>query len=118
MTTKKSTGLSVSLKELVADDADFMKMLMKQALHQVLSPIFAADFSEPSYGFRPGRSAHQAVKAAQRYVAEGGRVVVDMDLEKFRPGRSRHSDGQTGEADWGRAGTETDPTVSGGGDDG
>ncbi|WP_041657898.1 group II intron reverse transcriptase/maturase [Azoarcus sp. KH32C] len=57
--------------------------LIQQALHQVLSPIFEAEFSESSYGFRPGRNAHQAVKAAQRYVAEGRRVVVDMDLEKF-----------------------------------
>jgi len=39
-------------------------------------------FSESSYGFRPGRNAHQAVKAAKQYVAEGRRVVVDMDLEK------------------------------------
>jgi RNA-directed DNA polymerase len=57
--------------------------LIQQALHQVLSPTFEAEFSEGSYGFRPGRSAHQAVKAAKRYVAEGRRVVVDMDLEKF-----------------------------------
>jgi len=57
--------------------------LIQQALHQVLSPIFEADFSGSSYGFRPGKNAHQAVKAAQRYVAEGRRVVVDMDLEKF-----------------------------------
>jgi len=49
----------------------------------VLSPIFEADFSESSYGFRPGRNAHQALKAAKQYVAEGRRVVVDMDLEKF-----------------------------------
>jgi RNA-directed DNA polymerase len=57
--------------------------LIQQALHQVLSPIFEAGFSESSYGFRPGRSAHQAVKAAKQYVADGRRVVVDMDLEKF-----------------------------------
>ncbi len=57
--------------------------LIQQALHQVLSPIFEADFSESSYGFRPGRNAHQAVKAARQYVAEGRRIVVDMDLEKF-----------------------------------
>lgn len=57
--------------------------LIQQALHQVLSPIFEAEFSESSYGFRPGRNAHQAVKAAQRYVAEDRRIVVDMDLEKF-----------------------------------
>jgi RNA-directed DNA polymerase len=57
--------------------------LIQQALHQVLSPIIEAEFSESSYGFRPGRNAHQAVKAAQQYVADGRRVVVDMDLEKF-----------------------------------
>ena len=57
--------------------------LIQQALHQVLSPIFEAGFSESSYGFRPGRNAHQAVKAARQYVVEGRRVVVDMDLEKF-----------------------------------
>jgi len=57
--------------------------LIQQALHQVLSPIFEPTFSASSYGFRPGRNAHQAVKAAQRYVAEGRRVVVDLDLEKF-----------------------------------
>ena len=57
--------------------------MIQPALHQVLSPIFEADFSESSYGFRPGRNAHQAVKAAQQYVAEGRRIVVDMDLEKF-----------------------------------
>jgi RNA-directed DNA polymerase len=49
----------------------------------VLAPVFEADFSESSYGFRPGRNAHQAVQAARRYVAEGRRFVVDMDLEKF-----------------------------------
>jgi RNA-directed DNA polymerase len=57
--------------------------LIQQALHQVLSPIFEADFSASSYGFRPGRNAQQAIKAAKRYVAEGRRFVVDMDLEKF-----------------------------------
>jgi RNA-directed DNA polymerase len=57
--------------------------LIQQALHQVLSPIFEAEFSTSSYGFRPGRNAHQAVKAAKRYVAEGRRFVVDVDLEKF-----------------------------------
>jgi group II intron reverse transcriptase/maturase len=57
--------------------------LIQQALHQVMSPIFEADFSASSYGFRPGRNAHQAVKAAKQYVAEGRRVVVDVDVEKF-----------------------------------
>jgi RNA-directed DNA polymerase len=57
--------------------------LIQQALHQVLTPIFDPDFSESSYGFRPGRSAHQAVQQARAYVAEGRRWVVDLDLEKF-----------------------------------
>lgn len=57
--------------------------LIQQALHQVLSPIFEPSFSESSYGFRPGRSAQQAVAQARAYVAEGRRWVVDMDLEKF-----------------------------------
>jgi RNA-directed DNA polymerase len=57
--------------------------LIQQALHQVLQPIFEPGFSESSYGFRPGRSAQQAVLTAQRYVHEGRRWVVDLDLEKF-----------------------------------
>lgn len=57
--------------------------LIQQALHQVLQPLFDPEFSESSYGFRPGRNAHQAVQAARSYVAEGKRWVVDIDLEKF-----------------------------------
>jgi RNA-directed DNA polymerase len=57
--------------------------LIQQALHQVMCPRFDRDFSERSYGFRPSRSAHQAVRQAQAYVGEGRRWVVDMDLEKF-----------------------------------
>jgi RNA-directed DNA polymerase len=57
--------------------------LIQQALHQVLSPLFEPGFSESSYGFRPGRSAQQAVLAAREYAAEGRRWVVDLDLEKF-----------------------------------
>ncbi|HEC03769.1 MAG TPA: group II intron reverse transcriptase/maturase [Phycisphaerales bacterium] len=57
--------------------------LIQQALHQVLQPIFEPDFSDHSYGFRPGRSAHDAVRQARAHVAEGRRWVVDMDLEKF-----------------------------------
>ena len=57
--------------------------LIQQALLQVLQPRWDPTFSEHSYGFRPGRSAHQAVDQAQRYVAEGYRIVVDLDLEKF-----------------------------------
>lgn len=57
--------------------------LIQQALLQTLQPIFEPGFSESSYGFRPGRSAQQAVLAAQQYVLEGRRWVVDIDLEKF-----------------------------------
>lgn len=57
--------------------------LIQQALHQVLNPIFDPGFSESSYGFRQGRKAHSAVKQAQKYVAQGKRWVVDIDLEKF-----------------------------------
>jgi len=57
--------------------------LIQQALLQVLSPIFDPTFSDASYGFRPKRSAHQAVQRARSYIAAGHRWVVDMDLEKF-----------------------------------
>ncbi len=57
--------------------------LIGQAIHQALEPIFDPGFSESSYGFRRGRSAHQAVEQARRYVAEGRRWAVDIDLEKF-----------------------------------
>lgn len=57
--------------------------LIQQAIHQILSPLWEPEFSPHSYGFRPGRSAAQAVKAAQSYVNTGQRWVVDMDLEKF-----------------------------------
>ncbi|MEA1677629.1 group II intron reverse transcriptase/maturase [Nitrospirillum sp. BR 11163] len=57
--------------------------LIQQALHQVLMPVFDPDFSGSSYGFRPGRSTHQAVRAARSHMAAGLRWVVDLDLEKF-----------------------------------
>jgi RNA-directed DNA polymerase len=56
---------------------------IQQAMLQVLEPIFEPTFSAFSYGFRPGRSAHQAVALAQTYIAEGYLWVVDLDLEKF-----------------------------------
>jgi group II intron reverse transcriptase/maturase len=56
---------------------------IQQAILQVLQPQFDPTFSEHSYGFRPGRRAHDAVRAAQRYIQEGRRWVVDVDLEKF-----------------------------------
>jgi len=60
-----------------------MDRMIQQAIHQVLNSIFDPQFSESSYGFRPGRSAQQAVLKAREYVAEGREWVVDMDLEKF-----------------------------------
>jgi RNA-directed DNA polymerase len=57
--------------------------LIQQAIAQVLTPLFDPQFSEHSYGFRPKRSAHQAIEAAQRYLADGYEWVVDIDLEKF-----------------------------------
>ncbi len=57
--------------------------VIQQALLQVLQPILDPTFSEHSYGFRPGRRAHDAVLVAQSYVQSGRRVVVDVDLEKF-----------------------------------
>jgi len=56
---------------------------IQQALNQVLSPIFDPEFSESSYGFRPGRSAHQAILKAREYQRKGRRWVVDMDLKQF-----------------------------------
>jgi RNA-directed DNA polymerase len=52
--------------------------LIQQAVHQVISPHFEANFSESSYGFRPNRSAQQAVQKAREYVSEGRRWVVDI----------------------------------------
>ena len=57
--------------------------LIQQAMHQVLSEEYDPKFSEASYGFRPGRSAHDAVRTAQGYIESGKKWVVDMDLEKF-----------------------------------
>jgi group II intron reverse transcriptase/maturase len=57
--------------------------LIQQAIAQVLTPMFEVVFSPHSYGFRPGRSAHQAVQQAQAYIREGYAWVVDIDLEKF-----------------------------------
>lgn len=56
---------------------------IQQAIHQVLQDRWDKTFSEHSYGFRPGRSAHQAVEQARSYIRAGYRYVVDLDLEKF-----------------------------------
>jgi RNA-directed DNA polymerase len=58
--------------------------LVQQMILQVPDPIFDPTFSNSSYGFRPGRSAHMALEQARKYVAQEGReFVVDLDLEKF-----------------------------------
>lgn len=57
--------------------------LIQQAMHQQLMLIFEPHFSDASYGFRPGRSAQQAVQKAQTHVADGYRWIVDLDLEKL-----------------------------------
>ena len=56
---------------------------VQQSILQVLQPMFDPTFSEHSYGFRPGRRAHDAVCEAQKYIQEGKRIVTDVDLEKF-----------------------------------
>jgi RNA-directed DNA polymerase len=57
--------------------------VIQQAIYQVLMPIFDPGFSDCSYGFRPGRSAHDAVYQVREYIQKGYRIAVDMDLEKF-----------------------------------
>jgi RNA-directed DNA polymerase len=57
--------------------------LIQQALHQALQGLFEPHFSEGSFGFRPGRNAHQALQRAQMFIRDGKRWVVDIDLEKF-----------------------------------
>lgn len=57
--------------------------LIQQAIAQVVTPIFEKTFSESSYGFRPGRNAHQAIKQAEAYYREGYTKVVDIDLAQY-----------------------------------
>lgn len=57
--------------------------LIQQALHQILSPQYEPTFSTYSYGFRPGKSAHEALSKASEYVSKGKKYVIDLDLEKF-----------------------------------
>jgi len=56
---------------------------IQQAIQQVLTPIFEPEFSQFSYGFRPGKGARRAVRQSQRFIQSGKRIVVDIDLEKF-----------------------------------
>ena len=60
-----------------------MDRLIQQAVAQALTPLFEPGFSAQSYGFRPGRRAHDAVQTAQGYIREGSTGVVDVDLAKF-----------------------------------
>jgi RNA-directed DNA polymerase len=57
--------------------------VIQQAMAQVLGPIFDPGFSASSFGFRPRRSAHHAVKQIQSYIKRGYKVAVDLDLAKF-----------------------------------
>jgi RNA-directed DNA polymerase len=57
--------------------------VIQQAIHQQLGPVWEPDFSEHSYGFRPGRSAHDAVRAAQGFIKAGKSWVIDLDLKSF-----------------------------------
>jgi len=57
--------------------------MIQQAIAQQLTPIFELKFSDNSYGFRPNRNAHQAIKKARQYINEGYTWVVDIDLEKY-----------------------------------
>lgn len=57
--------------------------VIQQAIVQVITPIFDPEFSKSSFGYRPNRSQHQAIKQVQNYVKEGRRIAVDVDLSKF-----------------------------------
>jgi len=57
--------------------------VIAQAIQQILTPIFDPGFSESSFGFRPGRSAHGALRQVQRHLRDGYRIAVDLDVEKF-----------------------------------
>jgi len=57
--------------------------VIQQAIAQVMGPLFDPGFSESSFGFRPGRSAHGALRQVQRFIGEGDRIAVDLDLAKF-----------------------------------
>jgi len=85
---------------------------LQQAVLQVLQRRWDRTFSPHSYGFRPHRSAHQAVAQAQQYVAAGNGWVVDLDLEKIlRPSQPGPTDGASGEADHRHARVAPPPSV-------
>ena len=57
--------------------------VIQQAIHQVLGPLYEPEFSEYSYGFRPGRNAHQALEQAKKYINEWYQEIIDLDLKSF-----------------------------------
>ena len=98
---------------------------IQQLLLQALTPIFDPPFSEHSYGFRPGRSAQDAVEAAQEYAQEGKDWVVDIDITKFFDHVNHdtiacvpHPDGPDRTSDWGQAGVAFDWELPAAGSDG
>jgi RNA-directed DNA polymerase len=66
----------------------FFTWCIQQAIAQVLTPIFDPDFSASSFGFRPRRSAHMAVRQVQAHIEAGYRIAVDLDLAKFHDRRN------------------------------
>ena len=87
--------------------------LIQQALAQALTPLFEPVFSDSSYGFRPGRCAHDAVRQAQAYINEGYGWVVDIDSrEVLRPGEPRQADGTCSASSERPAGAQADTKVS------
>ena len=85
---------------------------IQQAVMQVLQRRWDRTFSDHSYGFRPGRSAHQAVAQAQQYIAEGHGWCVDLDLEKFFDRvNPRQTDGSDRQTSRGQAAAETHPGI-------
>ena len=57
--------------------------MLQQAIHQVLSPMYEEQFDKNSFGFRPGKNAHQAVRTAKEYINAGYDWIIELDLEKF-----------------------------------
>lgn len=89
---------------------------LQQAIQQVLTPMFEPLFSESSYGFRPGRAAHDAVRAARGYVLDGKTWMVDIDLKAFfRSCQPRPPPAPTARADRRPSGAEPDRALPAGG---
>ena len=99
--------------------ATVLDRFIQQVVMQVLQRRWDPMFSEHSYGFRPGRSAHQAVEAAQKYIADGYPLGGGSGSgEVLRPGQSRQTDGEDRRTGQRQANAEADPDVSRGWCDG